>query len=159
MPKKSSFKSHIQRELVKLYDVSCKLKETYNECQYYMTPDELKMFYEESFFSKYNFCNDIRLYLEKNHNVSFFKSRLRNSFYVTKITLFLFIEKDGCGYLFENALALEEQNNKLLLKLLEEHLPDELRHKLLKHSLGQEKRIESLKNIIARHTSNVLHNN
>ncbi|MCM5664248.1 hypothetical protein [Galbibacter mesophilus] len=141
----------IKKNVIKIFRRSCKLKETYNECQYYMSHSELKLFYEESFFSANTLCNCLDEYVRTWGWTTSLISKFHNAAYITKLTGQLFFTDDEFKLLFTKALFLEEKNFEILKSLDKDSIPEEIKEMLVSELVAQEKRIKTLKSILKNH--------
>src|SRR5690606_1428460 len=111
----------IRRHTLELYAVSIKLKETYNECQYYMSFEGLKTFYETSFFTKSKFCNQLRDHIKSRNSLDLFIPKVKSIYYITHITFCLIFKSKEIKYLLKKALQLEEKSADILNKMVDQH--------------------------------------
>ncbi|EIJ37838.1 hypothetical protein JoomaDRAFT_0807 [Galbibacter orientalis DSM 19592] len=146
-----SYNKNTQKNIIELYVINCKLKETYNECQYYISPSELKIFYEESFFTKNDFCLDMYDSFMNKQKLALVKAHTQVSVYISILALNLLIVKDGSAYLFKKALALEERNAFVIAALIKEEVSESLKEDMSQRFKTQEKRITTLRSIIKNH--------
>ncbi|QLE01516.1 hypothetical protein HX109_08035 [Galbibacter sp. BG1] len=143
----------VEKNIVKVYQGSCQLKETYNECQYYMSHNELKLFYEESFFSVNTLCVSLQDYVKTKSLWRMPFLKFNNAVYITKLTIHLFFTEDEFKWLFSKALLLEERNFKILEKLQNIQVSEELNRILASEYNLQQNRIRTLKSILKEHYS------
>ncbi|MCX2681106.1 hypothetical protein OOZ15_14230 [Galbibacter sp. EGI 63066] len=120
MEKEGKIRSSVKRKLTKLYVVNSKLKETYYECQFYMSHDELKKFYEENFFSINSICDNLYHHLKETNKWGLFFSKIRSICYISVLTLRLYFVKNKFRFLFNRAISLEKKNFGILQGLVVE---------------------------------------
>lgn len=111
----------VRQDIVALYTVSIKLKETYNECQYYMSFEDLKTFYESSFFTKSKFCNQLHDYIKATNAFDLFLPKVKSVYYISYVTFCLFFKSSEIGYLLNKALRLEEKSTEILKRIVGQH--------------------------------------
>lgn len=141
----------VKRKIIALYTLSIKLKETYNECQYYMSFEDLKAFYETSFFTKSKFCNQLHDLIKTNNALDLFLPKIKSTYYISYITLCLIFKSKEIEYLLNNAVVLEEKSFEILNELAAlEHRNGNvvIEEFISRHSQQQQERISSLKKMI-----------
>ncbi|WP_417363006.1 hypothetical protein [Galbibacter sp.] len=107
----------VRQNTLELYTISIKLKETYNECQYYMSFKDLKTFYETSFFTKSKFCDQLHDHIKANNPLDLFLPKVKSIYYITFITFCLIFKSKEIEYLLNKALQLEEKSAEILKRI------------------------------------------
>lgn len=107
----------VRQNTLELYTISIKLKETYNECQYYMSFEDLKTFYETSFFTKSKFCDQLHDHIKANNPLDLFLPKVKSIYYITFITFCLIFKSKEIEYLLNKALQLEEKSAEILKRI------------------------------------------
>lgn len=114
MGKNEKMDVQVWRNIVALYATSINLKETYNECQYYMSFEDLKTFYEASFFTKLKFCDQLHDHIRSTRSLDLFLPKVKSTYYITNITVCLMFKSNEIEFLLHKALTLEEKSSKIL---------------------------------------------
>lgn len=142
--------NQIRRNTLELYAVSIKLKETYNECQYYMSFEGLKTFYETSFFTKSKFCNELHRHIKSNNPIDLFLPKVKSIYYITHITFCLIFKSKEIKYLLNKALTLEEKSAEILNQMMDQNLGKNgaLEDFIIVHARHQQGRISALRKMV-----------
>ncbi|HLV63843.1 hypothetical protein [Galbibacter sp.] len=142
--------NQVRRDTLELYAVTIKLKETYNECQYYMSFEGLKNFYETSFFTKSKFCNQLHDHIKSRNTFDLFLPKAKSIYYITHITFCLIFKSNEIKYLLKKALQLEEKSADILNKMVDQHTVknSELEDFIRVHAHQQPGRISALRKMI-----------
>lgn len=154
MGKNEKFDIQAWRNIVALYAISINLKETYNECQYHMSFEDLKSFYEASFFSKLKFCDHLHDYIKATRSLDLFLPKVKNTYYITKITVGLIFKSNEIEYLLHKALALEERSSEILNQLDCDQNPAcsaPIAELITNHGQQQHERIATLKKMLKKY--------
>jgi|SRR5690606_23033269 len=141
----------LRRNTLELYTVSIKLKETYNECQYYMSFEGLKTFYETSFFAKSKFCNELHDHIKANSSFDLFVPKVKSIYYITHLTFCLIFKSREIEYLLNKALRLEEKSAEILKQMVDQdkaHGNVALEDFIRIHSQQQAERLGALRKMI-----------
>lgn len=107
-----------RKKIIDLYTLCLKLKETYNECQFYMSFEDLKTFYETSFFTKSTFCKKLHDFIKSNNSSDLFLPRVKSTYYISYLTFALFFKSKEMKYLLNKSLGLELQSSQILKELI-----------------------------------------
>lgn len=149
--KNEHYDIQVRRKIIALYTLSVKLKETYNECQYYMSFEDLKVFYETSFFTKSKFCNQLHDLIKSNNAFDLFLPKVKSTYYITYITFLLIFKSKEIEYLLNKALAVEVKSAEILKELAAENISNDnvtIEEFISTHSEQQPERINALKKMI-----------